>query len=147
MAQRLALLGLPEDQLKALEGAEITTIQQLRDSQYADLKTAGLDRAIARDVFYTLEVWLEQRFRGEVLLPYLPDPCHYVECAYLDLRRDVLVSLEAHGFQYLYQLALSRRSALRAKIGEEALPLLSQALSAFLESYRQGEIELQIEEI
>lgn len=146
MAQPLEVLELTPELTQTLQTGGIETVQQLRDSTYEQLSACGLDESASRELFATLSQWLERRFRAEVLLPELPDPCQYVECAYLVLPDDVLVSLEVHGFQYLYEVALSRRAQLNNKLGPESLPVLNEALSDFLESYRQGEIELQIEE-
>ncbi|MEZ0374781.1 MAG: hypothetical protein ACAI44_37180, partial [Candidatus Sericytochromatia bacterium] len=74
------------------------------------------------------------------------EPCHFIEAAYLELSSDLLVNLEQHGFQYLYELALSRRPRLVEKLGSEVVTELEGALACFLQSYRQGEIVLHLEE-
>lgn len=142
----IKLLNLPQELEAPLLEAGISSLAQLQDSQSAQLQHAGLSHQQALQSYQRLEQWSAKRFRNEVLLPYLPQSCQFVECAYLNLTDDLLVRLEAHSFEYLYQLALRRRASLLTYFHQQDLNQLQQALKEFISAYREGEIVLKIEE-
>lgn len=145
MAQSIDHLELDPATRAALAQGGIATVQALRDATAPQLWACGLDAGAAHEAFALCDEWLERRFRGEVLFPMLPESCQYVECAYLELEPDVLVRLAELGVQYLYQLAMSRRDRLAARL-EAEMAAIEGALARFQQSYRQGDIDLQIEE-
>lgn len=145
MSQNLNVLELGPELQRRLENGGIELLSQLRDATFSQLQATGLSSSQARLTLGQLERYLRRRFA--ILFPMLPEACQYVECAFLNLPAEALVRLELHRFQYLYQLAMSRRLRLEASLGAAMLPSLEQALDAFVESYRQGEIVLHVEEL
>ena len=146
MAQSIDHLDLDPATRAALVQGGVATVQTLRDATMPQLQACGLDIGEAYEAFALCDEWLERRFRGEVLFPLLPESCQYVECAFLELEPDVLVRLAELGVQYLYELAMSRRDRLATRLEAGALAAIESALARFQQSYRQGEIDLQIEE-
>ncbi|PKL76128.1 MAG: hypothetical protein CVV27_11855 [Candidatus Melainabacteria bacterium HGW-Melainabacteria-1] len=146
MPQSIAAIGFEPEILSALQANGIKAIPQLRDATLERLDACGLSDTQSQAVLDALDLFLDRRFHSQVLFPMLPEPCHFVDCAYLELSSQNLVRLESHGFQYLYTLALSRRHPLVAKLGHETVTDIEGALARFLDSYRQGEIVLHIEE-
>lgn len=146
MSQSLEQLAFEPELRSSLEAGGIRTLHRLRDSTLASLEACGLTAGQSRLVQRRLDLYLARRFRHALLCPMLPEPCQYVECAYLAIGPELLVTLGLEGFQYLYQLAMSRRHRLQTQLGPAAVTAVAQALAAFVESYRQGEIVLYVEE-
>jgi len=145
-ATSLKLLSLPAELHLQLEQAGCQSIEFLRDSTVPQLQRLGLSVDHCSQVLASLDFYYDRRFRSDLLGPNLPEPCFYVNCAFLELPEDLLAQLEEKGFEYLYELALSRRYPLGQIFAPAVLTELEFALLRFVQAWREEEIVLEIEE-
>lgn len=136
-------LQLDEAERLALASAGISHWKQLRDLTLPRLQArTHLSAAAAEAVLLELDRWCHARFRGDLILPSLSAPCQEIELDYLPLADSTLATLARHGIEYVYQLALSRRSRLEVWLGTAATAAAIQVLEAWFADWRSGELVL-----
>lgn len=126
-----------------LKAAGVHHWKELRDLTLPALQArTAWPQAVAQGVYERLDRACEERFRGEVVLPSLATPCQEIALDYLPLSEGTLAVLAAHGLEYIYQLALSRRRRLELCLGKAETDAVVQVLKAWFADWRRGEFEL-----
>ncbi len=139
-------LNLQTDLEALLSDLNLTVINSLRNLTLPELQAKGLAEDQIQILYAKIDHYYDQRFRSEVLCPMLPEPCHQIECEYLELEADLLAKIVEEGFEYFYELALQRRQHLSDTFSLNEINQIEAALVLFLDAYRAGEIILQFEE-
>ena len=139
-------LHLQTDLEALLSDLNLTVINSLRNLTHPDLQAKGLADDQIQILYAKIDHYYDARFRSEVLCPMLPEPCHQIECEYLELAPELLTKISDQGFEYFYELALQRRQHLSEEFSLREVSQIESALLSFLDAYRAGEIILQFEE-
>lgn len=139
-------LNLQTDLEALLSDLDLTVINSLRNLTLPDLQSKGLTDSQIQVLYAKIDHYYDQRFRSEVICPMLPEPCHQIECEYLDLSPELLAKISEQGFEFFYELALQRRQHLSEDFNPHEIEQIEAALLSFLDAYRAGEIILQFEE-
>lgn len=146
----LDALALPTELSEVLQLAGCSTLQQAADMTHERLLQLGLDSA-QRTVFYCqLDFCYDKLTHYALLCASLPPVCYDLDLAQLWLLQDSTAETEAlaelledSDFLTLYEVALaSRADFLSAGWTSRQVDQLAFALTAFIDAYRSGELEL-----
>lgn len=142
-------LGLPEEVMRRLTQAQVTTWQACSNLTIEDLLAMDFNANQAERIQSYLDGVMLKRFRKEMLFPQLPEAFHFVEIEALELPLPILERLRAHHVVYLYQCAFQRRPTVfkHWNVSEKVVHFLTDKLTEFTKAYRQGQIVLAQEEI
>lgn len=147
---QLAALALPAELRDVLQSAGYNTLPQVADLTHERLMQLGLDDE-QRTVFYCqLDFCYDKLTHYALLCAALPPICYDLDLAQLWLLQDSIAEtdalaelLDASDYVTLSEVALAARADFLA-VGwtPRQIDRLAFALTAFIDAYRSGELEL-----
>ncbi len=141
-------LSLGEETIARLQQAGIATYQDCTNLTLSQLESLNFNRLQAERLLRQCDEWARRRFRNEMLCAHLPEVCHWIEIETLELPPAIEERLTSRNIDYFYQLAYQRRPTVLRLLGisEKVHDFMVQKLEQFIQSYRRGQIVLEVEE-